>query len=194
MTLVHSSPDERIQRLTRLGLDEERLVAAVTLACRDAETGSKSDPPMLRGIIRWAHTVRYLRERLGELGWSGNDDGNFSTVGSPDGRIVIGVATGDEGSGLPREAAATRYPRGPFSIFATPSPSRTEFWLLLLSASATEASFELSLPSGVAPSGRIGSWAERICFDPIVLDGPEIPASPPPENAFRPVVRRRQGK
>lgn len=56
--------------------------------------------------------MRALRDFLIPQKWEKNDDGNFPTVVSPDGKVAIAVATGDAGTGKAEATPKTKYSKG----------------------------------------------------------------------------------
>lgn len=169
-------------RLAALGLSAAILREAIVdgelarLAC------TANMPPGFRGVAAWAHTVTALRDRLIPLGWEKSDAGNYPVIIAPTRLFSIGVATGNEFTGIEHFTPKTKFPKGPttirrvesnqFDLFGEPvaidevvstDPDHLT-WLLLIARSFDGVRGELSLPSGVGQDDRVDQWEERIIF------------------------------
>ena len=202
-------------RLAELGLNASLLQEAVMQGMLARSEATPNDPPLFPGFATWSRTVRSLREQLipHPYGWSRCDDGNYSLVVNPDGKIAIAVATGDENTGNVHIKPMTKSPKGTrtqcaieinqyqghlfddmpnLEIPEGPNSDRVT-WILLQNyhQAFKEVRYELSLPNSY--SGKIDGWSERIIlgslpFDPtIVIPVPVIPNLP---DIDVPLIRR----
>lgn len=179
-------------RLAELGLTTEVLQEPVMEGMQARSECTPNDPPLFPGFTTWARTVRCLRERLIPIpfGWSASDEGGYSLVVSPEGKIAIAVATGDENTGNPEITPMTKSPKGPrtqsaievnqyqgllfdeipeFDISDMPHSDRLT-WILLqhYDQGRKEVRYELSLPTSY--SGKVDGWSERIILGALPLD------------------------
>lgn len=197
-------------RLQELGVTEGILVEAIRAGEAAAASCTANHPPIFGGLLRYAETVRALRERLVPEGWTRDDTKNFSTAVSPDGRIAIAVARGDEATGDVDATPSTKYPKGAATIEAVErnlllpfdetaiaanassgiEPTRST-WFLLHSRENGTLKCELSRPTAVDRSGHVEEWDERLILAPIQLDPVRIavPSEEPVESVV--TVRRR---
>lgn len=191
-------------RLAELGLNAGVLQEAVMQGMLARSEATPNDPPLFPGFSAWARTVRSLREQLipHPYGWSRSDEGSYSLVVNPDGKIAIAVATGDENTGNVHITPLTKSPKGTRTQCAIeinqyllfdelpdleiPEGSNSDrvTWVLLQNYNQMlkEVRYELSRPNSY--SGKIDGWSERIIlgslpFDPtIVIPVPVIPNLP----------------
>lgn len=191
-------------RLADLGLNTNILQEAVQQGMLARSEATPNDPPLYPGFATWARTVRSLREQLipHPYGWSRSDDGGYSLVVHPDGKIAIAVATGDENTGDAHMTPLTKSPKGARTQSAIeinqyllfddlpnleiPEGANSDrvTWVLLQNYNQMlkEVRYELSRPNSY--SGKIDGWSERIIlgslpFDPtIVIPVPAIPNLP----------------
>lgn len=173
-------------------------VALVHDALRDGEASANSctsnDPTILPGLLRWARTIRGLRDRLASFGWKRCNVRGLPTVVSPDGTVAITVSTGDEGTGTDG-LARTKYPKGAAALFAvianqlvfeaegfeitplddisTDTKDRAT-WYLLFIKDGDEIRAELSLPSGIGGSGHVEGFVTRYRLPPLDLSEKEL--------------------
>ena len=192
-TIIHSDTFSVARRLDELGLSHDVLVNAVAAGYQARSNCMDVDPKMFRGLTMWAVTTRHLRLRL-LPNWRQKDDANLSLIVSPDERIAIGVATGDEGTGIPDLIPSTKSSKGPRTIDAvatnnrqleleftfpdgwTPSfPSVTKHgdcatWLLLIHCDASSVRAELSHPLSFDDYKRVNGWRERILLPSINIE------------------------
>lgn len=183
--IIRTTPIEVTGELTDLGLSVEILREAMLVGESARDTCTANDPPNAAGFDAWARTVRALREMLIPQGWTRNDDANFSTVISPDGRVAIAVATGDEGTGNPGATPKTKYPKGPATVAAIRNNRRqlllfksneittgddVATWMLVRRRVEDSLFSELSLPADLGEDERVVDWAVRIILEPISLE------------------------
>lgn len=200
-------------RLAELGLEEARLRDAVRRGQFAWSTCTANHPPLIPGIWAWGETVRALREYVLTIGWSRSDENNYSVVLSPDERIAIAVATGDEGTGRAYVSPSTKAPKGPSTVEAVAANQllldlfealepRVESssghsedratWILLIHRTQNEVRCELSLPSSIGDDGRIDGWQERILLTPVPVDNEPTEVLPPPMQDVEIEIKRRQ--
>lgn len=162
-------------------------------ALRDGEASANActsnDPTILPGLLRWARTIRGLRDRLASFGWKRSNARGLPTVVCPSGKVAITVSTGDEGTGTDA-LARTKYPKGAAALFAVTvnqlafagdgfdfppfedSSSDAEdraTWYLLFVKDGAEIRAELSLPAGVGDSGHVEGFVTRYRLPPLDL-------------------------
>src|ERR1051325_718002 len=183
--------EEAGDRLEQIGLlPYSVLLDSLTAGQQILATCTLDDPASARGVYVWGTMTKTSRQLGRPLGWQRCDAGNLSTVLSPDGRLQIMVATGDEATGLAGLTPHTKYPRGAASIRAINDnqlafPALERFfikqqkvertpgvltWILLHRRLRDGVRWELSLPKTVGSDGVIVEWEERIIFDPVSFD------------------------
>jgi hypothetical protein len=180
-------------RLNEMGLKPSNLAEAVRWGVNHLAYCTANEPPNGPGFIVWDKTVRALREYTIPLGWEKNDSNNYATVVSPDGKIAIAVAAGDERTGVPGDPhPTTRQPKGPvtkarvhrnqltFKEISHAFPAPVEMpgkltWILLVfyDDATDEIRSELSLPASMEKNGYISQWRERIGLPGTVLGMPQ---------------------
>jgi hypothetical protein len=182
-------PHQREAHLYALGLAEGVLRDAVAKGLDARKRCTAFDPPSFPGIAQWAMTHRSLREVLTLQGWSADDTGGFSTVVSPNGRVAVTVAAGDDRTGkhgLP--TPTTKHRRGPLTHAAIEgnqlalfgpgaqlddehgADARRVTWILLVATRHDEVRVELSCPRAIDEAGRVASWSERIILDALEVE------------------------
>ena len=213
MTVIRKESWEIRNRMSELGIEEERLRDVVRRGYLAYATCTENHPRFIRGIWAWAETVRALREYLMPLGWQRSDDNNYSLAIDPSDDIAIAVATGDEGTGREEMSPTTKTPKGPNTVEAVtnnqfsfefaevayrkgPEPEadtnkERATWILLLFRASNEVRCEISLPSSIGPDGKIDGWTERILLRPIPLDGDSVKVAPPTQPDIVVEVKRR---
>lgn len=180
-------PHDRNARLYALGLDEAIVEAIVLHGLVARQACSPFSPPSYPGTVQWAETVIGSRQFLVPKNWTPDDSHGFPRVVSPDGKIAIFVATGDERTGIATAEPRTKYSKGPettaavamneqlsFQLggsLAAEAPMQRETWAALLTTNAYEMRYELSCPKGQDSKGRVVSWSDRIIFPPVEIDG-----------------------
>lgn len=211
--VVRSELWEVVGRLNELGLKMGPLCDAVRRGYIASADCTDNHPPLVRGILGWGEIVVALRESLLAEGWTRSDENNYSIVISPDRRVAIAVATGDEATGNPKLFATTRSLKGPHTIAAVvynqlqqsldlfPAPRIQErveavqesrsTYLLLVYRAENELRCELSLPDQISDEGRINGWRERIILNPIPLDGEPMEVTPPSQPDLDIQIKRR---
>lgn len=187
---TYEQPRTVRRRLKAMGLDVETLTTAALRAATARFACTDFHPPSAPGFFMFAEAVRALRELLcpPPQGWEQNNDSNFCTVVSPDGRIAIAVAGGDDATGDPVRTPSTQHPKGPLTLaavemnqtsFAFAAPAQRNLdgsqpWFLLISVTEAEVRAELSLPETMSAAGWITSWKTRLLLPPIPIDS--VPA------------------
>jgi len=185
--ILHEST-EVVDRLAVLGLTVDALRDAVGMGEAARNSCTANDPAIAPGFLAWAKTTRGLRDGLAPADWRRSSDGGLETVVSPDGKLAIVVATGDEATGRIAGSPKTKYSKGPATaaaieqnqlsfLFATPEPivpgpvpSERVTWLLLIARGTDEVRCELSLPKAIGDDGKVETWAERIILEPVGCD------------------------
>lgn len=203
MTVVVRIQEADIQdRLKGLGLERQFLLDAVRQGHLAYISCTLNHPPLLPGILAWGETVKSLREWMAPAGWTRSDDNNYSLLVSPDAKMAIAVATGDEQTGREmgnpsNKARKGRNTRNAVDLnqisfdFGTPlglpdvlngADEARSTWILLIhrDEEGGEVRCELSLPASIT-DGHIDSWQERIILgsfpfeDDIVIVQPQQP-------------------
>jgi hypothetical protein len=173
-------------RLAELGLEESQLMEAVRKGMAARFSCTPNHPPLAPGFYGWSETVRGLRDVLMIQGWGRDDAGLLSLAVSPDGKIAIAVATGDEATGNPDRTPCTKSSKGPrtrdavdinalqLHLFDQEEAIKTDeqlklvrsrltYWLLIRLDEETQSlRCELSTPIYVGDDGKIAGWDERI--------------------------------
>lgn len=185
---ILQEPMEVADRLAQLGLTVHVLRDAVAMGEAARNSCTPNDPAIAPGLFAWARTTRGLRDGLALADWRRGSDGGLETVVSPDSKLAIAVATGDDATGRIGATPKTKYSKGPTTaaaiqqnqlsfFFATrepivpgPGSAGRVTWLLLITRGTDEVRCELSLPSAIREDGKIESWSERIILEPVGLD------------------------
>ena len=180
-TRVYVRPAEVTARLDELELKREFLLDAVHFGFTYAAECTLHDPRSMAGLVLWGKTVRKLRDQLIPEGWDVENGQNYPLTVHSSRRWAIGVAPGDERTGIPDKTPSTRSERGPATrqvvsinqtSFAALSTDFAEMdaalirqtWLLMhYRDDETEAiRVELSLPAEMTQDGFVVQWKERL--------------------------------
>lgn len=201
-------------RLAELGLEEKPLQDCVRRGYLAFITCTPNHPPLIPSIWAWGETVRALREYVIPIGWGRSDENNYSVVLSPNKRIAIAVATGDDATGQAAANPSTKGPKGPNTLYAVvanqnqldlfaslnPAPASTlpaepmedrMTWILLIHRTINEVRCELSLPLAMGADHRVDQWKERILLGSMPLDGDLLDITPPDQPDISIDVKRR---
>lgn len=176
-------------RLAELGLSLEVLEQALHYGHNGAERTTGSHSKIAAGTYRWHETVAALRSALVEQHWVQKDDLNAPRIISPDGKVSIMVATGNQDTGTKR-TPKNATPKGIMTQQDVWNNSVTEqqaiaeveaaiaekqplTWVLLYfySQRRNHIRAELSLPSVQdMKGGYITQWDERIILPKIEFE------------------------
>jgi len=190
--LVHQG-EAAVLRLSQLGVELERLGAALDAGDVAARQADRFSPVNGAGTLRWMETVRMLRQGLAVDGWSPNDDRNSPRTIDPSGTRAVIPVSGTADTGLVDGTPKTANPRGKASSRAVQINGQLEFsvtalladmaaekagtietWFLLYCrAQNDELRAELSLPVRISEKGVIDAWRERILL-PVRTFGAEL--------------------
>lgn len=180
-------PHDRDARLHALGLDHATVEEVVLYGLRARQGVSPLAPPPFPGTTQWAETIVGARLRLVPRDWTPDDSHNFSQIISPDGRIGIVVATGDEHTGIATAEPRTKHPKGAETEAAVEANAQLEIpglslaveegqvitretWVVLLHTNELEMRYELSRPKTQDALGRVTAWSDRIIFPSIDVE------------------------
>lgn len=201
---VLSGPIDVPNRLRQLRLSEAILRQAVEEGQAEWANCTLNDPPMYRGLVPWAKTLRSVRESMTPEGWTRLEDGGQSFVVNERGNLAITAATGDKYTGIKEETPSTKSGKGPRTQLAIAqnalawtlfgdirtaekkkADARITFILLFYRDNDTsQTRCELSLPASMNSEGQVDEWKERIILKPIPfgdsgarikLESPEAP-------------------
>ena len=215
-TKTHVDQFDVADRLNTLGLTLDILHDTIRAGYHGWSSCTDLDPPMFPGISMWANMVRRIRQRLLPEGWTHSDEGNYSTVRSPNGEIALAVATGDENTGFKDANPTTQCPKGPRTVnaininnaqllldFGYPDENEIQqlpysegvdaaTWILLVNRNGLEIRAELSHPFDMDENQRITGWHERIIL-PTVEFAPdsEFDFGPEKEHIIDIPIKRR---
>lgn len=207
MPAIKTKYVEKVNALNKLGLTEEILENAIKRGEIARDSCTKNDPPCAPGFDAWAKTVRGLRDTLIPKGWTRCDDQNFPTIVSPDKKVVIAVATGNEATGISTAEPNMKNPRGSAAqsavnlnqkfLFPEMRPTIEEIaaadqviWILLKRRAGDTVFSELSLPALMTKDGHIAKWDTRIILSPISIDPAFEMQEDSSEEIDVPVIRR----
>ena len=211
-----SDPLRRESLLRRIGVTEQELTMALDAGDAAAAGCTSNHPPMAPGFYRFAETIAALAAVKGPQGWTRQDHKNFSTIVSPDGRVAIAVASGNDGTGDLGVEVSTRSPKGvvtseavtrnlslPYDdrdiaanqriLSASPVVITVETWFLLHDRRDGTRFAELSRPNSINSVGYVDEWKPRIPLGPqqmIPFPGSDGAGGDPPVNPDVPVTRR----
>lgn len=168
-------------RLTR-----EVLMNALIFSEAERNTCTAYDPGIMKGILGWGRLIRSLREQLCPHGWQRREPYSLPLTLSPDGKVAVTVAAGDEGTcNVGASFALTKWRKGNRLLkWVEPSrqmsmlnpelneepPPRPDLWIFLVRRTATEVFSELSMPTSVAPGDQLRFGGARIFLQPIPID------------------------
>jgi hypothetical protein len=210
---VVSGPIDVPNRLKQLGLKESILRLGAEEGQAEWANCTLNDPPMFRGLVPWARTLRSLRESMIPEGWERLEDGGQSFVVNKSGTLAITAATGDRYTGVKGETPSTKSSKGPKTQLAitqntlawtlygdirTAEKQKADSritWILLFyrDAETSEIRCELSLPASMNHEGQVDEWKERIILTAIPFGdgGARIKVDSPTPNINIDVQRRR---
>ena len=212
--IVVADPLDVLARLRALGLTTSDLTGALRDAASAMALCTENHPPIYGGLTFWAESVRSLRERKLQDGWSRNDAWNYSTVVNTAVGIQVAVARGDEWTGdlnSPDGKPSTKHRKGVATLRAVetnhqqldlfdriPDTTNDEgdspliTWVLLHYRAGQTIRCELSTPTAITSAGFVEAWQERLILDNIDLEGTSIrlPDDQPVERDV--LVRRRR--
>jgi hypothetical protein len=211
-TVLYHTPTDVHAALARLGLSEAVLLEAVMQGYLARSNCTPNHPPMHAPLVAWGEVVRALRDGLAPDGWVRDNGDNAPRTVHPGGRISIIVATGNEATGTPGAAPATKSPKGATTIDALavnrlqlPLPGmgpescdlkdeeeKPTTWILLVHWGQGEIRCELSLPLDLDDQGRVTIWRERILLRATPLDPDTVDVAPPTQPDIDVTVRRRR--
>ncbi len=131
------------RELGKLGFKPEEIEAAIRTGESYRALCTPNDPRTFPGTTAWARTTRTLREIKGDHNWTPEEDRNFSTVVSPNGRLAVTVTTGDKGTGIyfPGQSPKLRHTKG---VMAAAAVKRNRGGWLFQDMAADESSNLLS--------------------------------------------------
>ena len=201
---IYIQPHDRHRRLAELRLEEEWLMDAIQMGQLQRKNCTPHHPIPYAGHSAWAETIKTLRDNMIPRDWKKDDPRGLPLVISPDGKLAIAVATGDEATGIEEFDPCTKSPKGPqtksavsnnqLSLFpeeefAREIKNRTRrgqvTWLLLIHSDEQkrELRAELSLPIGMNEKGIVDGWEERIILGSMPFDSDrlEIPIDDNPQ-------------
>ena len=210
---VVSGPIDVPNRLKQLGLKEPILRLGAEEGQAEWANCTLNDPPMFRGLVPWARTLRSLRESMIPEGWERLEDGGQSFVVNKSGTLAITVATGDRHTGVKGETPSTKSSKGPKTQLAiaqntlawtlygdirTAEKQKADSritWILLFyrDTETSEIRCELSLPASMNHEGQVDEWKERIILTAIPFGdgGARIKVDSPTPDINIDVQRRR---
>jgi hypothetical protein len=110
---VLSGPIDVPNRLKQLGLKESLLRLGVEQGQAEWANCTLNDPPIFRGLVPWARTLRSVRESMIPEGWERLEDGGQSFAVNKAGTLAITAATGDRYTGVKGETPCTKSSKGP---------------------------------------------------------------------------------
>ena len=198
---VFSELDEVERRLAELGLTEEPFKRASQEFYFARANTTAHHPRIHAGFNGWSESIRSLRDDLVPSSWWPDEVCGVNYVVSPDGRMAITPATGDEFAGRregnieprtkndkgPRLQDAVKVNAALFTRSFIPaqeadavqrlqrreSRSKRKTWILLvyLDVGKGEIRAELSLPEGMDEDNHVSRWKERILLSPTSFDG-----------------------
>lgn len=148
---------------------------------------TENDPGILRGMIGSGRGIRSLREQLRPQGWHREEPNSLPLVVSPDRKIALTIATGDENAGRSGTPfARTKWRKGPMlTEWVAPSrqmslldptengepEKRAELWMLLVQRTTTQILSELSRPTAVGRDDHlVFAGKTRVFLRPISID------------------------
>ena len=183
-------------------LSRDRLISPLLSGIAQKSNCTDHHGKIYPGMVLHFEGMCSFRDIFVPLGWTPESTSNFESTLSPDRRIAIALAGGDEHTGNPDRTPSTRNDRGPITcrlvrcnaqpylsfddaaeekrrqIF-TDDPDTAhdketvETWLLMHNDHGEFLSCELSLPTKTDDSGKIIRWSERLILGHLHLDEDE---------------------
>ncbi|TCT37278.1 hypothetical protein [Martelella mediterranea] len=195
--VVHATPLSVKEKLQRLDIPLELLIAGAQAGFIERQNASRGDPVTKAGTDAWSYPVRVVREGLEARGWRLDDPKNLPLVISDERKINVTVSSGDEMTGVekPRRPPRSKNPKGvllecavernigQFDMFPDELPENVmkfdktlEYptWVFLLYITDDEIRAELSLPNSIDGSDHLDGWAERIVLHVPLPDEEQI--------------------
>lgn len=183
--VIYERPDQADARLSRIGLDRDRLRKAIEIGEAERRTCTANDPRILRGVLPWGRRIRALRELYSPSeGWAKDEPSGLPLLVHAERNIAVTVETGDERTGRPGQPPRTKHAKGPvlqeyvlghrqLALFGDDGDEEVEelpdIWILLTHRDRNGTVYsELSRPtsqSGV--DSRVTFAGERIILEPI---------------------------
>lgn len=168
-------------RLAELGLSQvglEQVLGTYQLAY---DTRTANDWSLARPLTSYIESIQALRNTFVPNGWKAVEKQRAPFIESADGKILVSIASADEGTGIAAAKPKTRSKKGrvaqeavndnrQLDLFtqnnvvplrpATDDPAAT--WYLLIYANDEVIRAELSQPNSIGEDNRIDDWIERI--------------------------------
>ena len=183
------------RELAKLGLKPDEIVEAIRSGESYRALCTPNDPRIFHGTTAWARTMRRLREVKIKQDWTPDEERNFPTIVSPNGRLAVNVTTGDKGTGvfIAGQSPKLKHPKGImgetvvkrnrsgwlFTDMAADAKAKADklkaiekrvTWFLLIRLEGDVVFAELSLPWIFNESGQVDTWRRRIILDPIEIE------------------------
>lgn len=200
--------------LADLQVSREHLTESIRAGIVERRRASPFEPSAAAGLRDWLARVGALRRHLDTEGWKPIDPANAPLSRRGDGKIILGVMQGDNGTGDISKQLSSSYPKGvtiakltltndtvaqPLfeldQLHDTSKIDATKVWFLVTHLENGQGSSgcivraELAQPSPTSSGATVTTWAKRCCLEPIDVGppaGPEPPASAPVNVPVRP--------
>ncbi|SNR46944.1 hypothetical protein SAMN06265360_106260 [Haloechinothrix alba] len=188
--------------LAELGISREPLSKAIRAGVTERRRATSFEPTTSPGLRDWIGRVGALRDDLHATGWQPIDPANAPMARRPDGKVLLGVMQGDEGTGNLHSPLSSTYPKGvtiakltisnnsvnqPLpgldELLGTAEVDAMKVWFLVTRFKNGEANgsgtvhAELSQPAPTSSGTNITEWAKRCCFSPFEFE-PAIEPEP----------------
>ena len=218
---VITEPHEVEARLRKLHptLRVDLLLEALRAGMVERAHCTNHHPATYPGSVMYGESTRMLRDLLTPLRWAKQSTKNFETSVSPDRKMAIVIASGDEWTGTKSQThkPTTRHEKGlvtrravkrnrqgvlPFlpsdkaanvEVFSD-DPGEEEVyqttWFLLHCIVGGDLRAELSQPTEIDETGKIRQWSVRLVLDSIPLDSDAMPVTD--DEPIEPVVEMRR--
>jgi len=178
--------------LEKYGISTQILRRIVSEGQMIRNTVTENHPVTAAGTLPYHETVKAKRDALRPLGWTKQTTNNCELTAHPSGNITISVSGGNKETGNQYGNPETKNPKGSQTeLLVTANINQPDLfqndiefnasnldeitcqnWVLLyyFDAHKNEVRIELSLPTSIAPNGKINGWKSRLIIDPIQLD------------------------
>jgi hypothetical protein len=176
---LNPQPEDSAQRLARLDLRGEDLLACVRAGIAARRSATSNHPRAFGGWLDYGERIATLRETLTLRDWTKREPNGMCLVVHPEQRFAIMTALGTAGTGT-SAPVTTRRPRGGTTervvringqleldlgpqVPSTPTNSLAmPTWVLLVHEDEHEVRSELSLARHMSDEGYIDDWVDRI--------------------------------